>query len=59
MQKGGSEQKKKKERKAQKKEEEQKERKRTVWITKENNRCANFRPSIYVKVNLFNISQLT
>ena len=56
MQKRRSEQKKKKERKAQKKEEEQKERKRTVWITKENNRCANFGPLIYVRVNLFNIS---
>ena len=33
--------------------------KRTLWITKENNRCANFGPSIYVRVNLFNISQLT
>ena len=35
---------KEKERKAQTKEEEQKERKRTALITKENDRCTNFRP---------------
>ena len=55
---GGSEQK-RKERKTQTKEEEQKERKRTVSITKENDRCANSRPSIYVRVNLFIIQKLT
>ena len=59
MQKGRLKQKKKKERKMQKEEEEQKERKRTVWITKENVPCSNFRPLIYVKVNPFNILQLT
>ena len=55
---GGSEQK-RKERKTQTKEEEQKERKRTVSITEENNRCANSRLSIYVRVNLFIIQKLT
>ena len=50
---------KKKERKTQTKEEEQKERKRTVSITKENDRYANSRISIYVKVNLFMIQKLT
>ena len=50
---------KEKERKAQTKEEEQKKRKSPVSITKENDRCSNFRPSIYVRVNLFNIPQLT
>ena len=50
--KGGSEQKRKK-RKTQTKEEEQKERKRTVSITKENDRCVKSGPSIYVRVNLF------
>ena len=57
MQKGGTE--KKKERKTQTKEEEQKERKRTVSITKENDRCASSRSSIYVRVNLFIIEKLT
>ena len=50
---------KRKERKAQTKEEEQKERKRTVSITKENDRCANSRLSIYVRENLFIIQKLT
>ena len=59
MQKGRGETKKEKERKAQTKEEEQKERKRTVLITKENDCCTNFIPSIYVRVNLFNIQKLT
>ena len=58
MQKGGSEQK-RKERKTQTKEEEQKERKRIVSITKENDRCANSRLSIYMRVNLFIIPKLT
>ena len=44
-----------KKRKAQTKEEEQKKRKRTVSITKENDRCANSRLSIYVRVSLFTI----
>ena len=55
---GGSEQK-RKERKTQTKEEEQKERKRTVSITKENDRCASSGPLIYVSVNLFIIQKLT
>ena len=50
---------KEKERKAQKKEEEKKERKSPASCTKENNLCSNFRPSIYVRVNLVNIPQLT
>ena len=50
---------KEKERKAQTKEEEKKERKRIVLITKENDRCTNLRPLIYVRVNLFKIPQLT
>ena len=50
---------KKKERKHRKKEEERKERKRTVSITKENDHCASFEPSIYVRVNLFIIQKLT
>ena len=44
--------------KVQKKEEERKERKRIVSITKENDRCANSGPLIYVRVNLF-IQKLT
>ena len=36
-----------------------KREKRTVSITKENNRCANSGPSIYVRVNLFIIRKLT
>ena len=47
-----------KERKTERKEEEQKERKRIVSITKENDRCANSGPLIYVRVNLF-IQKLT
>ena len=31
-------------------------RKRTVEISKENNRCTNFKPLIYVRANLFNIA---
>lgn len=50
---------KRKERKTQKKEGEQKERKRTVLITKEKDRCANSKLSIYVRVNLFMIQKLT
>ena len=50
--------KKEKERKAQTKEEEQKERKSPASSTKENDLCSNFRPSRYVRVNLFNIPQL-
>ena len=38
---------------------EQKYRKGIVLITKENDRCTNFRPLIYVRVNLFKIPQLT
>ena len=58
---GGAEQKrkKKKERKTQTKEEEEKKRKRTVSITKENDRRANSRLSIYVRVNFFIIQKLT
>ena len=38
---------------------EKKEGKRIVLITKEKDRCTNFRPLIYVRVNLFKIPQLT
>ena len=58
QEKGGSGEK-RKERKTQTKEEEQKERKRTISITKENDRCANSRLSIYVRENLFIIQKLT
>ena len=50
---------KRKERKTQRKEGEQQERKRTVLITKEKDRCANSKLSIYVRVNLFVIQKLT
>ena len=56
---GGDRNRKEKERKTQTTEEDQKERKRTVSITEENNRCANSRLSIYVRVNLFIIQKLT
>ena len=50
---------KRKKKKTQRKEGEQKERKRTVLITKEKDRCANSKLSIYVRVNLFVIQKLT
>ena len=36
-----------------KKRKEQEQRKRIALITKENNRCTNFRPLTYLRVNLF------
>ena len=38
---------------------EQNERKRIVLIAKENDRCTNFRPLIYVRVNFLKRPQLT
>ena len=50
MQRGGWKQKKEKEKPRQKKNSEK--RKRTVSITKENDRCTSFGPSIYMRVSL-------
>ena len=55
---GRWEQKKKRERKPSKKKKNEK-RKRAVLITKENDRRANFGPSIYVRMSLFIIQKLT
>ena len=49
----GSEQKKKREKDINQKRREQEQRKRVVLITKENDRCTNFRPLTYLRVNLF------
>ena len=50
---GGSEEKKKREKDIDKKEESKSRKKRIALITKENDRYANFRPLIYLRVNLF------
>ena len=56
MQEGiGTKQKKRKQRQKKKNE----KRKRIVLITKENDRCASFGPSIYMRVSLFIIQKLT
>ena len=36
---------------------EQEQKKRIVLITKENDRCTNFRPLTYLRVNLFKRDQ--
>ena len=53
----GEEQERKKENLDKKKKNEK--RKRTVSFTKENDRCASFGPSIYVRINFFIIKKLT
>ena len=49
----GSKEKKKREKDINQKRREQEQRKRIVLITKENDRCTDFRLLIYVRVNLF------
>ena len=53
MKKGRSRQKKEKEKRHKQKRREQEQRKRIALITKENDRCTNFRPLTYLRVNLF------
>ena len=53
MKKGRSRQKKEKEKRHKQKRREQEQRKRIALITKEKDRCTNFRPLTYLRVNLF------